>query len=507
MALRSRPDLEPLENNVCLFEWGAQRDGTGWVDTAFAASVPQFMAGVLAILAAGSIPQRHSRLPASPTERQRQRLKISRTHTNIIDLSADPNWRLCGKSTVDTGLRFRNAADHVMRLAVDSRLTAASVSAITLSGRQTGKWSFVKDVSNNFTIANQALSTSPFTLNGVTDRAAFGGDVALSKTLQFVGSSSGTVTVQAQAAAGTFNFNLPTTSGTAGQCLASGGGGGAAMTWATCSAAGTVTNAAALTANLPVIGAGGNAVAVGTVSGNTTTFATFSGAATAGRCVQTDISGNLVIAAGACGTSGGTSNPPGGSPGQVQYQVNATTFGGITGATTNGVAMTLAGGLVTADPTLLLGIASKQYVDATASTAAASAANSKVAKAGDTMTGNLTINSSGVIFNLNTTDTNSPNLVFSNQGNTRWILQDFGAEAAGNVGSDFYFSAFGGGAYLSSPFIINRATGNVSLSSTTPSTLSTNGALTVSGGLGVAGSINSANFSAPNAAINLPCLR
>jgi hypothetical protein len=47
------------------------------------------------------------------------------------------------------------------------------------------------------------------------------------------GSTSGTVTIQPQAIAGTFNFNLPTTSGTAGQVLSSGGGGAAAMTWAT----------------------------------------------------------------------------------------------------------------------------------------------------------------------------------------------------------------------------------------------------------------------------------
>lgn len=47
------------------------------------------------------------------------------------------------------------------------------------------------------------------------------------------GSSSGIVTVGVQATAGTYNFNLPTTPGTAGQVLASGGGSGAAMTWVT----------------------------------------------------------------------------------------------------------------------------------------------------------------------------------------------------------------------------------------------------------------------------------
>lgn len=45
------------------------------------------------------------------------------------------------------------------------------------------------------------------------------------------GSSSGVVTLASQAAAGTYNFNLPTTAGTAGQVLTSQGGGATAMTW------------------------------------------------------------------------------------------------------------------------------------------------------------------------------------------------------------------------------------------------------------------------------------
>ena len=45
------------------------------------------------------------------------------------------------------------------------------------------------------------------------------------------GQTSGTITISAQTAAGTFNFNLPTTAGTAGLALLSGGGGAAPMTW------------------------------------------------------------------------------------------------------------------------------------------------------------------------------------------------------------------------------------------------------------------------------------
>lgn len=49
--------------------------------------------------------------------------------------------------------------------------------------------------------------------------------------LGFDGASSGSVTVKAQAAAGTWEFDLPITAGTAGMVLTSQGGAGTAMTW------------------------------------------------------------------------------------------------------------------------------------------------------------------------------------------------------------------------------------------------------------------------------------
>jgi len=50
-------------------------------------------------------------------------------------------------------------------------------------------------------------------------------------TLSLAGNSSGVVTIQPQAAAGTFNFNLPTTAGTSGYVLTSAGGASSPMTW------------------------------------------------------------------------------------------------------------------------------------------------------------------------------------------------------------------------------------------------------------------------------------
>lgn len=59
------------------------------------------------------------------------------------------------------------------------------------------------------------------------------GAVGTLGTLSLAGNTSGVITLQPQAAAGTYNFNLPTGAGTAGQPLLSGGGVGAAMTFGT----------------------------------------------------------------------------------------------------------------------------------------------------------------------------------------------------------------------------------------------------------------------------------
>jgi hypothetical protein len=110
--------------------------------------------------------------------------------------------------------------------------------------------------------------------------------------LLLAGNSSGVVTIAPQAAAGTFNFNLPVTAGAAGVPLLSAGGGASPMTW-------------------------------GTISGNTGEFGTVSGSLTSGNCIKADANGNLVDALTTCGGSGS----PGGSNTQVQFN-NSSSFGG-----------------------------------------------------------------------------------------------------------------------------------------------------------------------------------
>lgn len=107
----------------------------------------------------------------------------------------------------------------------------------------------------------------------------------------FAGATSGTVTIKPQAAAGTYNFNLPTSAGTAGQPLLSGGGGAAAQTYGTLqvpaggtgltsgtsggilyfNSSTTIASSAALTANAIVLGGGAGTAPVALGSLGTTT--------------------------------------------------------------------------------------------------------------------------------------------------------------------------------------------------------------------------------------------
>ncbi len=75
---------------------------------------------------------------------------------------------------------------------------------------------------------------------------------------------------------------------------------------------GTVTNTlGALGVGLPVIGNGGADVTVGTKTGNTTNFVTFTGATHVGGCAQWDASGNLTALVSGCGSGGGGVTGPG----------------------------------------------------------------------------------------------------------------------------------------------------------------------------------------------------
>lgn len=68
------------------------------------------------------------------------------------------------------------------------------------------------------------------------------------------GSSSGAVTIKPQAAAGTYNFNLPTAAGSSGQPLLSGGGGATAMSFGTLGEGGGGTGVTSISQYYLVVG-------------------------------------------------------------------------------------------------------------------------------------------------------------------------------------------------------------------------------------------------------------
>jgi hypothetical protein len=105
------------------------------------------------------------------------------------------------------------------------------------------------------------------------------------------------------------------------------------------------TGQASFTANQPLIGNGASAVAQGTRSGNTTTFATTTGVMTSGNCVSIDASGNLVAAGGACTTGGGGGTVTAATIGQLAiYAGTTTSVGGLTSCN-NGYIGTSGGGV------------------------------------------------------------------------------------------------------------------------------------------------------------------
>lgn len=111
--------------------------------------------------------------------------------------------------------------------------------------------------------ANATIANGTLTLG---QSSSVLGDILLS------GSTSGLVTVQPQAIAGTYNFNLPTGAGTAGQPLLSGGGGSAAQTYGTLgiAAGGTNNTTAPSAAQILIANGGATAFVPQSVSGDCT---------------------------------------------------------------------------------------------------------------------------------------------------------------------------------------------------------------------------------------------
>jgi hypothetical protein len=141
-------------------------------------------------------------------------------------------------TTVNTG----SAARYSMFIGNATSLATGVGAGIALGGPATGstdltEYAYIWATKNNATSGDVDTSLHFATRRNSDSKAqrvvdmdqagnsTFFGNVALS------GSTSGVVSIAAQAAAGTYNFNLPTTAGSSGQVLTSAAGGSSPMTW------------------------------------------------------------------------------------------------------------------------------------------------------------------------------------------------------------------------------------------------------------------------------------
>jgi hypothetical protein len=164
--------------------------------------------------------------------------------------------------------------------------------------------------------ASQTQITSVGTLSSLTVSGAITGTSAYFSTtlgvtgltslrdVDLLGSTSGAISIRTQSISGTYNFNLPITSGTSGQLLTSGGGGSSAMTWSPVTGTGNVVFSSS-----PTIGDATIGIITGTsatFSSSTTSSSKTTGAITAVGGISTQENLNVGGYIGISGSSSGT---------------------------------------------------------------------------------------------------------------------------------------------------------------------------------------------------------
>lgn len=180
---------------------------------------------------------------------------------------------------------------------------------VTSTGTQTSGRCVTIDANGNHVAAGAACGTGSGTVNSgtagemayyATSAAAVSGNAnatisngaltlgvatSVQGTLTLSGATSGAITLQGQAASGTYNWNFPTGAGSSGQPLLSGGGAGTAMTFGTLGVAAGGTGQTSYT---------DGQLLIGNTTGNTLTKATL----TAGTGISiTNGNGSISIAA------------------------------------------------------------------------------------------------------------------------------------------------------------------------------------------------------------------
>jgi hypothetical protein len=150
---------------------------------------------------------------------------------NATTLATGASYEINANQTSGTLSVVDNGSNAIVSLA-----PGASVQiSLLVNGFPNGVWDKHFLAPTGTTWGTSGLSVvGTLTSSSTITSGANGGNVG---TLVLNGSSSGAVTIKPQAAAGTFEFDLPITAGTAGQVLTSQGGAGTAMTWSNVAAA------------------------------------------------------------------------------------------------------------------------------------------------------------------------------------------------------------------------------------------------------------------------------
>ena len=243
---------------------------------------------------------------------------VTVTYGGTGDATFTPNGVIYGNGTSPLQVTAQGGANSVLTANSGAPTFSSTPSVTSLTATTALNLPFISPDSVPYINgSNDVIGSTFFTFNGVTLTVPI---VSLKSILLNDASGPGTITIDApNTTFSNYSMTFPTTSGSAGQPLLSAGGGSVPMTW-------------------------------GTLSGNTTEFATVGTTPTSGACAQWDGSGNITSTGSPCSGSSGSVNP-----GTINdlgwYSSTGSTISALATAN-NGVLVTSAGGVPSIGSTL-----------------------------------------------------------------------------------------------------------------------------------------------------------